>query len=101
MNLRTKYKITGAEYDELRENQAHRCAICDTHEDDIKPPGRGRPRADGMPSAEPFKLVVDHCHATGKIRGLLCSPCNTAIGGLRDSPALLRAAADYCERNAT
>lgn len=40
---------------------------------------------------------IDHCHTTGRVRGLLCSPCNTAIGLLQDDPPLLRAAADYLE----
>jgi hypothetical protein len=40
---------------------------------------------------------VDHCHETGKRRGLLCSGCNTAIGKLKDDPEVLRRAADYIE----
>jgi hypothetical protein len=43
-------------------------------------------------------LCVDHCHETGKVRGLLCGPCNLAIGNMRDNPALLRLAASYLER---
>ena len=43
------------------------------------------------------RLCVDHCHVTGKVRGLLCSPCNLAIGQLKDSPARLRKAAAYVE----
>jgi hypothetical protein len=59
--------------------QHGRCAICNTD----KPSGRG--------------WCVDHNHDTRKVRQILCSPCNLAIGLLKDSPALLRAAADYIE----
>ena len=42
-------------------------------------------------------LCVDHCHADGHVRGLLCVGCNTALGYAKDSPAILRALADYAE----
>lgn len=42
-------------------------------------------------------MVVDHCHATGRVRGLLCSPCNWMLGQADDNPAVLRNAADYIE----
>lgn len=42
--------------------------------------------------------AADHCHRTFTPRGILCGPCNTALGNLRDSPKLLRAAASYLER---
>lgn len=42
---------------------------------------------------------IDHDHATGKIRGILCSDCNRALGCVRDISATLRALADYLERN--
>lgn len=41
------------------------------------------------------KLGIDHDHATGKVRALLCSPCNTALGLLQDSARLVYAAAEY------
>lgn len=72
--LRDKYGITVEQYDLMLAAQQGRCAICD------KPPTK---RA----------LAVDHCHATGVVRALLCSPCNTSLGGyeaVRDSaPAYL------------
>jgi hypothetical protein len=41
--------------------------------------------------------ALDHCHSTGKVRGLLCRPCNIALGLFRDRPDLLTAAARYLE----
>lgn len=46
-----------------------------------------------------FRLAVDHCHQTGKIRGLLCSACNKAIGGFKDSPMLLIKAMRYLHKH--
>ena len=46
------------------------------------------------------KVVVDHCHSTGRVRGLLCHPCNVSIGFARDSAVRLRALADYLDRTA-
>ena len=65
------------DYDLMLERQRGVCAVCGEQ------PARS--------------LCVDHCHATGKVRGLLCSPCNLAIGQFKDSPARLRKAAAYVE----
>lgn len=93
------YRITPEQYDAMRVAQGHRCAICHRHEDEL-PVGRtGRPRLDGTPSAEAFRLVVDHCHETKVVRGLLCVACNSAIGQMRDSVDVLAAAIRYLQRH--
>ena len=71
------------EYVSLAEAQGGRCAIC-------RQPETHRDRSG---SVQP--LGVDHDHRTGKVRGLLCHSCNTALGYFRDDPALLTAAAEY------
>ena len=77
--LRRKYGITLEEYDALLAKQGGVCAIC----------GRA-PRDD-------ISLHVDHDHATGKVRGLLCFRCNNAVGDLEDDPNILRRAAVYVD----
>jgi hypothetical protein len=42
-------------------------------------------------------FVVDHCHATGKVRGLLCHNCNRALGLMQDNIENIKRAADYLE----
>jgi len=77
--LRTTYGIEPEEYDRRLAEQGDRCAVCPATE-----PGRGKKY-----------FPVDHCHETGRIRGLLCDRCNRAIGLLRDDPDLLETAARY------
>lgn len=45
------------------------------------------------------RFNVDHCHRTGKVRGVLCCHCNLGLGRFKDDPALMRAAADYIEKH--
>lgn len=80
--LQRNYGITLEQYDSMLIAQGGHCAICPATE----PGGR-------------FKyFCVDHNHTTSKVRGLLCNNCNRAIGLLKDSPVLLRAAAIYLEK---
>ena len=69
-----------AEFDALLDSQGGRCAICRTE----TAGGKGG-------------WHVDHDHATGRIRGLLCHGCNIALGYFRDDPDRLRAAMAYLE----
>jgi hypothetical protein len=77
--LKKKYGLTVEEFDRMLAEQGNGCAIC------------GRSDADSRGG----RLHVDHCHATGRVRGLLCSACNTAIGKLNDDPELLGRAREY------
>lgn len=72
--LLSKYGLTIAEYDSLTLEQGGVCAIC---------------------QQETAVLAVDHCHATGRVRGLLCTPCNQGLGFFRDSPERLQRAINY------
>ncbi len=44
-------------------------------------------------------LHLDHCHKTNEVRGMLCGPCNRALGLFKDNVKLLRKAADYVDKN--
>ena len=81
-----KFGMTVQAYDAMYASQGGVCAIC-------KEPETGKSRG-----SEATKLLaVDHDHATGKIRALLCAQCNQALGMFRDKPRLLRAAIQYLE----
>jgi hypothetical protein len=77
-HMRRKFGLTIAQIDAMLERQGGKCAICRTD----TPGGRGR-------------FHVDHCHATGRVRGLLCSDCNLGLGRFKDDTELLQTAADY------
>lgn len=75
--LLQRYGLTLDDFRNLLVGQAGRCLICGL-----------------VPDKE---LHVDHDHATGKVRGLLCNPCNAGVGHFRDDPRRLLAAAQYLE----
>lgn len=75
-----KLGITVEQYEQMLKEQKGVCAIC------RQACTAGR------------RLAIDHCHKTGKTRGLLCSACNTAVGLLKDDENLLRRAVSYLKR---
>jgi hypothetical protein len=79
-DLKRKYNITPEEYNRIFEEQEGKCKICETPQSELKK-----------------RLAVDHCHHSGKVRGLICSRCNTGMGNLRDDPKLLEKAKQYLE----
>lgn len=85
-HLRRKFGITAERYDEILLSQNGVCAICNRDEPVVRRARSGKE-----------KLSVDHCHTTGRIRGLLCFRCNTALGAFGDDPAMLMKAAAYLE----
>jgi hypothetical protein len=82
--LKTTYGLTVEQYDRMLVEQHGVCAIC------------GRPPASY--NNQNKSLAVDHVHATGQVRGLLCGRCNTAIGLLREDPVLAVGLADYLRK---
>lgn len=81
-SLRRRYRLSHAEFLAMQESQGDRCPICKTAFN---------------PSIRSFRPCVDHDHATGQVRGILCRLCNTGMGQFQDDPGLLRIAARYLE----
>ncbi len=84
--LKTKFGIVREDYDRLILQQNNQCAICGT-----KDPG-------AVGGGSYGRWFIDHCHKTGKNRGLLCSSCNLGLGKFGDNPQLLEEAAVYLRR---
>lgn len=70
---RTRYGLTAKQADEMKTG----CVVCGATKN----------------------LHIDHCHTSGKIRGVLCTNCNRGLGHFKDNPQLLRLAAEYIEKH--
>ena len=68
IRLKKLYGLSVKEYDELYAEAEGQCQCCGIKEKELNK-----------------RLAVDHCHSSGKVRGLLCGKCNTALGQLDDS----------------
>lgn len=82
--MRRLFGMTLHDYERMYAEQDEVCAICK--------------RPDIWARRDRQPLVIDHDHATGVVRGLLCNPCNALLGWARDQPEVLDAAATYLRR---
>jgi hypothetical protein len=80
--LKKKYGITPEKYDEMLSEQDYRCYICHKHEDKLD-----------------RSLAVDHCHKTGKVRGLLCGNCNRFLGQIDDNINTAERLLEYLQKH--
>lgn len=78
--LKTTYGISPEQFNNMLADQDGCCKICKSPH----PHGKGT-------------WHIDHCHSTGKLRGLLCHYCNTGLGAFRDNLFLLKSAMEYLE----
>jgi nitrate/TMAO reductase-like tetraheme cytochrome c subunit len=73
-----RYNLSPEDYDTMLEEQDNKCKICLVKFSDVTP-------------------NVDHCHTTNKVRGILCTRCNTGLGQFRDDAETLTKAINYLE----
>ena len=81
-HYKTKYGITLEEREKLLKDQGYACAICQT-----------------PLQFEGTLTHTDHCHTTGKVRGILCTNCNRGLGHFKDNVNSLKNAIYYLERH--
>jgi hypothetical protein len=82
-HLKRNYGITLNDYNQMLTEQKHQCAVCGTTE----------------PGGKHGKFMVDHCHKTGKVRGLLCKSCNIALGEVGDNTQTLQSMIEYLQEH--
>lgn len=80
--LKRKYGLTLDDYKNILAEQKECCSICKVNQSNFNK-----------------KLAVDHCHKTGKVRGLLCQFCNQGLGNFKDNKQLLDLAIKYLEKH--
>jgi hypothetical protein len=77
------FACTPEQYLELWKRSNNRCELCGTHESET----------------QQGYLCVDHCHETGKVRGVLCGSCNSGIGMFAENTELMQKAIEYIVKN--
>ena len=86
--IRSRYGLQPDDFDAMLKKQGGLCAICKT-----------ALRVRKGTVCRDKTVVVDHCHSTGKVRGILCSLCNTGLGSFIDSEDRLAAAINYLRQS--
>ena len=76
--LKKKYGLTIDQWDSLFEDQGRCCAICHT----LEPGGR-------------YGWQTDHCHSSGKVRGILCAHCNVVLGLVKEDVGTMQTMIEY------
>jgi len=82
LHMKRNYGVDISGYNKMLENQNGVCAICKS----------------SAPNHHKKRLNIDHCHVTGRVRGLLCDACNRALGLFKDSPDLMLKAITYVSK---
>jgi len=82
--IRRVFNLTPTDYAGMLARQDSKCAICKRPEQVLN-----------TRTGEVRRLAVDHCHTTGKVRGLLCFRCNRAVGLMNDNAEYLNSASAY------
>lgn len=82
--VHSKYGISEYEHEDLLITANYKCEICGKEEIGID-----------NRTGKIYELAIDHCHKTGKVRGVLCASCNTSLGGFKDDTNLLQKAIQY------
>lgn len=83
--MRKKFNISEKQYQKMLSEQNGVCSIC------------GFPETKKQ-NGKIVMLAVDHCHVTGKNRGLLCMKCNVALGAFRDDIDIMASAISYLKQ---
>lgn len=87
-DLLVKYGLSLEDYENIRRVQDDCCKICGKHVSKNNGP---------VAKNGSQRLCVDHCHSTGKVRGLLCNNCNRALGLLKDDKEILKKMIEYLD----
>lgn len=76
----TRYGVTSEQFKEMLTKQDNLCAIC---------------RKVSVGCRKGSDLCIDHCHTTGRVRGLVCKRCNVVIGKIYDDPLIAQRLVEY------
>lgn len=90
-NWKHCYGIGRPEFEAMWENQDGMCAICGVKMTNIE--------IDNDPVNKSNTSCIDHCHSSGRVRGILCARCNKGLGMFDDDPVKITKAVDYLLRN--